>query len=169
MAKDIRSRVTAALSLTGAPIDLFIVHRDSDSRDCEPRRQEIAAAMDAITPAQRHIPVVPIQATESWLLLDEGQIRMVAGNPKGRIPLGLPSAAEVERRADPKKILAEALTIASNETGRRRERIIKRFSEHRRRLLGMLDLDGPLSTLSSFQMLVSDVNRVPRELAAHSN
>lgn len=155
--RDVGSRVTATLQLTQKPIDLFIVHRDADSRDYAARRREIADAIGTSAPHKCHIPVVPVQATESWLLLDEHQIRIVAGNPRGRNDLRLPAPNEVERRADPKKLLAEALLAASNESGRRRERVVKRFNEHRRRLLSMLDIDGPVNRLSSFKQLVADV------------
>ena len=165
VAKDVGARIRASLKLTDNPIDVFIIHRDADSRDCSSRRAEIARALKQIPEAQVHVPVVPIQATESWLLLDERQIRVVAGNPRGRMPLGLPDSSHVESRTEPKRILAQALLLASDSTGRRKDRVSKRFSEHRRTLLSRLDLDGPITQLSSFQRLLRDVEAAATEMA----
>ncbi len=57
--------------------------------------------------------------TEAWLLADEAAIRRAAGSPSGRVDLGLPTFAELERLADPKQRLHEALKVASGYTGRR--------------------------------------------------
>ena len=156
---DVRSKVEAALRLTRDPIDVFIVHRDADGPGSGERRDEIARAFRQLDPPHRHLPVVPIRMTEAWLLLDERRIREVAGNPRGRTPLHLPGASEVERQADPKARLAQALLAASGEKGRRRERVARRFNEHRRQLLHSLDLDGPITNLGAWKELLADVER----------
>lgn len=152
--RDVSSKVGAALKLTSMPIDVFIIHRDADTMGASPRIAEIAHAIAHVAPNHVHVPVVPICTTEAWLLLDESAIRVAAGKPKGRTPLALPSVSEVERRADPKAILATALLAAAEETGRRRQRVARRFNEHRRRLLDQLDIDGPVTTLPAWQALV---------------
>lgn len=59
------------------------------------------------------IPVVPVRMLEAWLLLDEYAIRYAAGNPRGRQPLKLPPAHEIEGLVDPKTMLAERLRWAA--------------------------------------------------------
>lgn len=104
--------------------------------------------------------------TEAWLILDEQAIRTVAGNPRGRAVLGLPKWHEVESHADPKSLLNECLIKAAEVSGRRRERIAKRFNQNRRQLLERLDKDGPVKKLDSWQSLVSDVDRIVGEWLA---
>ena len=65
--------------------------------------------------------MVPIQETEAWLLLDKGSFRRVAGKPKVRTPLDLPTPTNVENIANPKELLKESILIASETTGRRYE------------------------------------------------
>ncbi|MGL5857367.1 MAG: hypothetical protein ACRC35_02990, partial [Angustibacter sp.] len=83
---------------------------------------------------------------------------MVAGNPKSRSTLDLPGPREVERCADPKRVLREAISQAANVTGRRRERLGRRFTLHRRQLLQELDIHGPVSQLDAWQHLVHSVD-----------
>jgi hypothetical protein len=95
--------------------------------------------------------------TEAWLLLDEVEIRRVAGRPTGRVSLELPRANAVERLADPKAALKEALLAASEERGRRRERIVRDFDRHRSLLLERLDIVGPVTQLGSWQRMIAAV------------
>lgn len=99
------------------------------------------------------VAVVPIRMTEAWLLLDEGRIRRVAGNPNGRTDLGLPRLSDVESVADPKRLLQGALISASGLQGHRLRKFRERFNDHRRRLLEGLDLDGPVTELSGWKAL----------------
>jgi hypothetical protein len=64
-----------------------------------------------ITTHTPHVPVIPIRMTEAWLLLDEAEIRRVAGSPNGKVSLGLPKAKDVESIPDPKAQLAQTLAI----------------------------------------------------------
>lgn len=100
--------------------DLVLVHRDSDSRDPEPRYREIDRAARVAVASIPVVAVVPVRATETWLLFDERAIRQAAGAPNSTVELGLPSAGEIEKRARPKKLLHDALTVASETRGRRR-------------------------------------------------
>ncbi|WP_245633730.1 hypothetical protein [Amycolatopsis jejuensis] len=162
VAKTIKDRTEAGQRLMEC-IDVVVVHRDSDNVGHDVRREEIDSAMHSAGIGV-WCPIVPVRMTEAWLLLDEKEIRRVAGNPKGRASLGLPKRHEVERVADPKEVLRKALLDASAATGRRREREAKRFNSQRRQLLEGIDREGPLKELSSWQQLLEDVARSSRLL-----
>lgn len=166
--KDVASRVRAGIELIGKTPDVIIVHRDADNCGPGKRRDEIKDGVGAIALDSEVIPVVPVRMTEAWLLLDESAIRVVAGNPKGRIDLRLPRVNEVESRADPKSLLAECLIRAADVTGRRRRTVDERFSNHRRQLFERLDPTGPVSQLPSWQALLTDIDEVARRWLADS-
>lgn len=94
--------------------------------------------------------------TEAWLLLDEAEIRRVAGSPNGKVSLGLPKARNVESIPDPKALLAHTLAIASEFSGRRLDTFKKRFSEHRRQLLDRINPDGPIREVQSWRDFNAD-------------
>jgi len=144
-------------------VDLVFVHRDADSDDPEERLREINAAVLGIPDLPLCVPVVPVQETEAWLLLDEQEIRRVAGNPRGRMDLHLPSPEHIEREPHPKERLQQALLDASGASGRRREQERKRFNEHRRILLQRLRTDGPVTQVPSWQRLEQDIDQVIRK------
>ncbi|OLT40730.1 hypothetical protein BJF85_05965 [Saccharomonospora sp. CUA-673] len=150
----------AGISLLGAEPDVVIVHRDADNAGVPARRAEITDGVTEVSATLTCCPVIPIRMTEAWLLLDDGAIRRVAGNPKGKSDLGLPHPREVERIADPKQRLRDALLAAADKTGRRRERGANRFDSHRRQLLERLDPHGPISRLDGWNRLVEDVDRI---------
>lgn len=158
--RDVRSRVEAGITLMGRTPDVVVVHRDADNVGAETRRREITEALGRIDPDLVFCPVIPVRMTEAWLLLDEPTIRQVAGNPRGRNDLRLPSVREVERVTDPKQRLHECLLAASAATGRRRERNATRFANHRRQLLKRIDRHGPVTRLPSWQQLVDDVEKI---------
>jgi len=162
--KDVESRIRAGVALIGSAPRVIVVHRDSDNVDPFERRVEVESAVRAASSGSHPVPVIPVKMTEAWLLLDEQAIRTVAGNPRGKLPLGLPKTHEVESRADPKAILADCILRASELTGRRRERLSKRFSDNRRQLLERLDHLGPVASLASWQALVDDVDEAVLEL-----
>ncbi len=137
--------------------DILFVHRDSDAREIGPRLEEIRGAVSAASPPFPCVPVVPVQATEAWLLVSETAIRNVVGRPRGREPLGLPALRAIENQHAPKAVLREALLRASESTGRRREEVVKRFPHHRRRLLERLDVYGDVTRLASWQRLERSV------------
>ncbi|WET79672.1 hypothetical protein P3102_37670 [Amycolatopsis sp. QT-25] len=155
--KDVEARVKAGLRLMENRVDLVMVHRDADNSGSLARREEIAGALRK-TAAPAWCPIIPVRMTEAWLLLDESLIRQVAGNPRGKAALGLPKIHEVEKVADPKEVLRSALLAAAESTGRRRERDGKRFNQQRRQLLERLDRHGPVSKLSSWRQLLTDVD-----------
>ncbi|GAB3809862.1 hypothetical protein [Micromonospora zhanjiangensis] len=159
VARDVRSKIHAGLRLTG-PVDVVVVHRDADNAGAEERRREITEAASAVAGDSSCLPVIPVRMTEAWLLLDEGLIRQVAGNPRGRGDLQLPRPHEVESRADPKHVLQQCLLRAADVTGRKRESLRKRFPQHRRQLLERLDRFGSVTTLTSWKQLTTEIDAV---------
>lgn len=146
-----------AIVALGSSANLFFIHRDSDSSDPEPRHEEIREAAEALGISETCIAVVPVRETEAWLLLDEQEIRRVAGRPNGTARLHLPKPSAVEHRARPKELLQEALSIASELRGRRLENFRKEFPSQRRTLLQNLKTVGPIEQLKAWQRLRTDI------------
>lgn len=147
--------------------NLFFIHRDADSSDDLPTREVIARGVQLSGCTGPAVPVVPIQETEAWLLLDEAAIRKRAGNPNGRQPLGLPKPKHVEHRAQPKELLRDALVRACAPGRKQRELRSNdaEFGRLRRLLFDDLDIDGPVSQLRAWQALVKDTTAALTELA----
>jgi hypothetical protein len=145
-------RLQAALRLEPTA-NLLFVHRDADSLDSAARYEEIRDAVDQCRVRKPYVPVVPVQETEAWLLLDEAAIRTVAGHPKGKRPLDLPRPRHVESIADPKEKLKLALIQASELSGRRLERFRRDFPSHRRLLLQRMPSGGALLEIPSWMRL----------------
>lgn len=99
VAKDVKSRLRAGRELAGGALDFFVVHRDADNAGPDARRSEIHGAAALVDADAAVVPVIPIRMTEAWLLLNEVDIRTVAGNPRGRMSLDLPKLHEVETLA----------------------------------------------------------------------
>lgn len=146
-----------AVAKVGTRHDLIVVHRDADGAGVEARVAEIAEAVRCEAPGSPFVPVVPVRMTEAWLLTSEQAIRQIAGKPNGKAALGLPSLKRLEQIADPKKVLKEALATASEASGRRLKVLNQRFSQNRRQLLERLDVDGPVTSLPSWQHFVSGI------------
>jgi hypothetical protein len=104
--RTVSAKLQAVMDLGGV-YDLIVVHRDSDRDGRAARLEEISSAVEQVTPGVPWVPMIPVRMTEAWLLLNESEIRDVAGNPNGRMPLGLPRPQEVERIPDPKQLLRE--------------------------------------------------------------
>ncbi|RKN41783.1 DUF4276 family protein [Streptomyces hoynatensis] len=142
--------------------DLALPHRDADKFSTEARRDEISTSAAAAWPGLAYVPVIPVRMLEAWLLLDEAAIRQVAGNPRGRVNLQLPKASSVEKLPDPKKFLKETIAKASELRGRRLEELNKRFPRNRHRLLELLDVEGPVSEVTSWKVFVSELTAALR-------
>ncbi|WP_211212543.1 hypothetical protein [Nonomuraea coxensis] len=95
--------------------------------------------------------------TEAWLLLDERDLRVVAGNPNGRMDLNLPRPKSVETIPDPKAELTEKLALASGLSGRRLAKFRQRFPEHRRQLLDRINPAGPICDVPSWNSFNEDL------------
>ncbi len=152
----VQAKLQAAMQLEPAA-NLFILHRDADRVDPEPRHREIADAVAAVDLGAAWVALVPVQEMEAWLLLDESAIRRVAERPHGRTALNLPRPGQVESVANPKERLQEALLAASEASGRKLERIRRTFPDQRRILLQRLAIEGPLLEVDSWTRLRRDL------------
>lgn len=150
-------------------LDLLFIHRDADERDAQDRYQEIAQAIESLGVLTDYVAVVPVQETEAWLLLDENAIREVAGKPKGRVRLNLPTPNQVENISNPKERLKELLAKASELKGRRLKRFQKSFPLHRWELLQLLDYERPLAQVPAFKRLVDDISQAMEKLKRKHN
>lgn len=139
--------------------DLVFVHRDAETAQPAARVTEVLDSARAVEiPTDRVVPIVPVRMTEAWLLLDEAEIRRVAGRPSGTTSLEVPRPKRVESVADPKALLREVLLRAGEPSGRRRRKQFERdFGHQRALLLQRLDIEGPVNELASWQQLRADV------------
>jgi hypothetical protein len=110
------------ISLDLYPCNLLFVHRDGDRVGRPHRVEEIKRSLRNAPNQPAAVCVVPVRTLEAWFLCDEKAIRMAAGKPAGKAPLSLPPRERIEKIADPKKTLREALEQAAELTGRRRRR-----------------------------------------------
>ena len=148
---------------TGTGIDMVFIHRDSDGPDREGREREIRRGVEESGFPHPFIPVIPVQETEAWLLLDEQAIRDVVAS-KGKQPLRLPKPNAIEGTRNPKEILQKALLAASETSGRRLKKEKNSFSRHRRVLMQRLDPFGAVRDLPSWQCLERDIQRALAQL-----
>lgn len=144
---DLESRIPAALR--NFPCDLFFVHRDGEGQGLEMRRTEICKAAERAG-IHHLVPIVPVRMTEAWLLSDESAIRSAAGKSAGKVDLKLPPKKSWESLPDPKVVLFEALTKASERSGR----ALKKFNPAKERALVALRTRdfGALRGLPSFDL-----------------
>lgn len=161
--RSITEQVRAVANMV-ADVDLVFVHRDADSQDPRPVRQQLDAELRAAQGLPKHVLVVPVQELEAWLLVDSQAIREVAGNPRGAVDLELPAVRRIEASARPKERLRAALVLASEARGRSLARLKRESSELHRILLERLDIDGPVTQLRSWQSLVKDTEAVIKQL-----
>ncbi|WP_445395508.1 hypothetical protein ACSMX9_19265 [Streptomyces sp. LE64] len=152
-------KLRAARDLDGS-YDVVLVHRDADNQGADLRHSEISSAVAAVWQDMPYVPVIPIKSLEAWLLVDEQLIRLIAGNPCGKVDLKLPKGRAVERVADPKQLLKETLAIASGLKGRKLEIFQKRFAQNRHRLLELMDPAGPVSEVPSWNAFVNSLRAV---------
>ena len=124
---DLQSKVHTAL--TNFSLDILFVHRDAENEPWERREEEIR---NAIPPNLTNtvISVIPIKMTEAWLLTDPGAIRCAVGNPNSTEPLNLPKISKIEASAA-KKVLFDALTLASEFGAQRRRKFRPEQYRHR--------------------------------------
>ena len=152
---------------TGAGIDMVFIHRDSDGPDRDGREREIRQGVEESGFPHPLIPVIPVQETEAWLLLDEQAIRDVVAS-KGKQSLRLPKPNAIEGTRKPKEILQKALLAASETSGRRLKKEKNSFNHHRRVLLQRLDPFGAVRDLPSWQCLERDIQRALAQLENQS-
>ena len=153
----IARKIRTVLSADSA-LDLVFLHRDANSVGTANRTAELRRIMGAVDPGLEWIPVIPVRATEAWLLLDETALRRVAGNPRGEQSLPLPKPSQVEHVSDPKELLKTTLAKASGKQGRRLSRIKQSFGQHRRILLEQLPVGGDLEEVPAWCQLKQHVS-----------
>lgn len=155
-------KIRVGLEYSGA-CDLLLVHRDADSQEDtrsagpQKRMEEIQFAVRQSAIDIPWVGIIPVQTTESWLLLDESAIRRAAGKPGGSVPLDLPTESQVEGESDPKGCLERALLTASATSGRRREKFSRDIRHMRRTLLEELPVGGPLEQVPSWVRFRDDL------------
>ena len=157
--KTIEAQISAALELEPYANVIFI-HRDADAPTDSERWQQIAQEIAALNVTLPWVAVVPVQELEAWLILDASAIRQVAENPNGSSTLQIPSPSHVHTISKPKEHLEMLLREACRYKGRRFDKFKSRFSHHRRLLLDMLDHQGPLHQVPSWQRLREDVRDI---------
>ena len=154
----LEDRILKAIELF--PCEALFIHRDAEREPPADRTAEIRRALDRATARGAHVPavaIVPVRMLEAWLLFDEVAIRRAAGNPNGRVPLGLPPVRRVEDRPDPKEDLQAALRLASELRGRR----LHKFSTPRAFWLitEFLTDFSPLRNCNAFRAFESSLRR----------
>lgn len=167
--KGLAEKIRVSLKLF--PCDLLVVHRDAEERDNRKKRvseieeavAELAAADEDVPP---HVCLVPVRMSEAWLLFDESAIRAAAGNPNGKVKLGVPKLKELERLADPKAALREAVLTASEATGRKRQKLDTTGIP--RVVANFIDDFSPLRHLSAFQSFEEEVRRFAESWSAEA-
>ena len=139
------------------PCDVLIIHRDSDTQTMQDRRNQIAGAAIFLNAEAKRVPIVPVRMTEAWFLKETSAIRAAVGNPHGIVSLKLPPKLKWEKLPDPKKMLLDLLTEASELTGRR----LKRFNphDHRARVGELIEDFSYLRGLSSFDQFEADIQQ----------
>lgn len=149
-------------------VNMVFLHRDADSADSQPRYEEIHEAVQTVTPELVYVAVVPVQETEAWLLLDEPEIRRVAGNPKGTVALDVPSARQVENISSPKEHLHALILQASEQTGRQYRKVKQQLNQKCLLVIDGLDPTGPVCDVPSWQRMFSDLTVAVDKVAAAS-
>lgn len=145
------------------PSDLIFVHRDTDTFSYENRVDEIRRAIRDSGYGSPAVCAVPVRMTEAWFLFDESAIRRAAGKPGSNVDLKLPSHAEAQRRADPKDILENALFVASELTGRKRQQFKQGMGAAKMLVASYIGDFSPLRAHQSFAALEEELKTVIRE------
>lgn len=166
VSRDVVSKLDAAVRLEPGA-NLIFIHRDADDGDPTPRLAEIEEAQAEMAErlgGRTCVAVVPVQETEAWLLLDESAIRRVAGRPSGRASLNLPRPSQVEATSSPKEILEEAILLASELTGRRRDRLRSRLPRLKSQLLRRLPVCGAIEQLAAWDRLREEARKAVQRI-----
>jgi hypothetical protein len=155
---DMEDRILNAIELY--PCDVLFIHRDAEREPLAHRHIEIrkavtvAGAKGCVFPT---VAVAPVRMSEAWLLFNEHAIRSAAGNPNGTVPLNLPPLSRIEDNANPKRVLLDALMVASEFTGRR----LKKFNRSQAfwRVAAFLEDFSSLRQLPAYLVFESAVRR----------
>lgn len=165
--KNLSERIIA--SLRYYPCDLLCIHRDAENITYQERCEEIRKAvadLDRGVSAPPYVCVVPVRMMEAWLLFDEKSIRHAAGNPRGSMPLNLPSLQSLEQEKDPKKALLGAIETASGLLPGRRNRLNAHERVHR--LASFIQDFTPLRKLPAFADLDNQIRHFAETVTKRS-
>ena len=157
--KELAERIETALDLY--PCTLLFVHRDAENGPPSARHDEIVEATANLSDVG-HVAVVPVPMQEAWMLHDAVAIREAAGRPSSTDDLMLPSIGKVESLPNPKKVLHDALAIASGAHGRRAKKFNPGFAAHR--LADLITDWNPLKRLKAFRRLEEDTRAALTQL-----
>jgi hypothetical protein len=144
---------------------LLFVHADADAPTATAAlRQRIAPGMALVQAAQQQgetvctdlVPIIPVQMTEAWMLVDRDALLAMIGALSDHHDLDIPvRPQQVEQIADPKqqlsRIFAEALASRTRRIRRRR-----RIAELYEPLGRTVDLTA-LAQTPSYQQFVADL------------
>ncbi|UOV01497.1 hypothetical protein [Pseudoxanthomonas mexicana] len=139
------------------PADLYFVHRDTDTFDRARRLGEINDAVRACGFFKPYVCAIPVRMTEAWFLFSEPAIRKASGRGQGQVQLRLPTAAEAERRADPKLILEEKLVLASELSGRKLAQFRSDMGRRKSLVATGIEDFSPLRQHQSFRSFEADL------------
>ncbi len=95
---------------------VFCVHVDADnSNDTEVYKTHIEPSFQAINNeadgvCKNVVPIIPVQMTEAWMLVDKQLLKDEIGTNLNDTDLGI--HREVESIADPKEVITEAIRVA---------------------------------------------------------
>lgn len=157
--RDLSQRIERSLELY--PCDVLFVHRDAERASVATRVREVDDALRRSSNPETLpvVTVVPVRMTEAWLLIDEGALRVAAGNPRGRQPLRVPAVRELEGLANPKRVLHDLLREASGLRDRRRrlEHFNRDLGRCVHRVAEQIENFSPLRQLGAFQALEHQV------------
>ena len=160
--EDSSRELSVRLSQVGRfyPCDLAFVHRDTDTFTYEDRHTEITAALVRSGYGVPVICAIPVRMTEAWFLFDAAAIRRAADKPRSVTQLNLPNHTEAQRRADPKRILEDALVVASELSGRKLDQFKKDIGRRKALVSNHIDDYSSLRAQSAFLKFESDLRRV---------
>ncbi len=136
---------------------IILVHRDQDTMTRLNRTMEIENAVQSARLKANSaavftcIPIIPVQMTEAWFLIDEAAIKNVAGFRNNRASLSLPTLRQLEGVPDPKALLYDKIRTASGHTGRKLKKVRPQQIIHT--LADVIEDYSPLDQLSAFQSL----------------
>lgn len=126
-------------------VQLVFVHRDAESATLEERLTEFEGVeLPGV------VPVIPVQMSEAWVLIDGQAIARAAGRPNQNVSVPTPSA--LERLRDPKAHLDDLLRAAAgNPTGRRKKQFERDLVDKRVDVANWINDYTPLLQLPAFR------------------
>lgn len=108
---------------------VICIHCDSDSASTENVfNYSINPAFDAVDKSENNlcknlVPVIPVQMSEAWMLCNVDLLMEKIGTKLSAADLGLPTKpSQIEKIANPKEIINEAIRKAKNQSTRRRRK-----------------------------------------------